>query len=634
MSVQDSSYDLSEVVKLKFGEAGFVDPLKFSLSKELPSVLNAFLTERQLELSEEDRAVVGFAKIYQSLQKPPDLAWGHVAFPCFQLAKLLKKAPPALGVELAQHFSKDAQLFKEMLAKLEAKGPFINFYFKPEFLFAVLNENISASRLLLLRDAPKTMVEFSQPNTHKELHVGHMRNACLGDSIVRTLRYAGVEVITSTFPGDMGTHVAKCLWYLKNKSQDAAPVEDVARGLVGDELKIQRGEWLGRMYSRASLLLEDELGTDREERNRQELTEILKQLEQKAGPYYELWMETRAWSIDLFHVVYAWCDIEFDCWYWESEVDSESVRWVRELYEAGRLVESEGAIGMDLSADSLGFCLLLKSDGNGLYATKDLLLAKKKFEDFKIQKSVYVVDQRQSLHFKQVFRVLELLGFREAAGCYHLPYNFVELPDGAMSSRKGNIVPLIQLIRRMEGKIRDDYLSRFVGEWTEEEIKETSRRIAQAAIKYGMVKMDANKKIVFKMEDWLKLDGDSGPYILYAYARIRSLLRKFSSSFGVSPSLGFSVGGLLTSKEELGLMVKLTEFLDVVRLAAEEMRPQLIGNYLYELAQGFSAFYAAHPIGQVEDGGLREARLVLSERVGFVLKRGLELLGITAVEKM
>jgi arginyl-tRNA synthetase len=389
-----------------------------------------------------------------------------------------------------------------------------------------------------------------------------------------------------------------------------------------------KGEWLGRMYSKANLLLEDQNGTPQEEVNRQELTEILRQLESQKGPYYELWKETREWSIELMKKVYSWADVHFDEWYFESEMDAPSAAWVKELYAEGKLEKSNGAIGKNLEEENLGFCMLLKSDGNGLYATKDLLLARHKFEDVHIEKSVYIVDMRQALHFKQVFRVLELLGFEQAKNCYHLQYNYVELPDGAMSSRKGNIVPLTELVHRMEEHVKTTYLNRYVGEWSAEDIETIAGQVAKGAIFYGMLRMDTNKKIVFDMNEWLKLDGESGPFIQYSHARISSLARKFPRS---KSTVAWST---LTHASERELMQSLFGFNTSVAMASENFKPAAVCTYLYELAKKFNVFYHECPIGTEKDEAVREARLALTEAVGKTLKQGLSVLGIPAPEKM
>lgn len=553
-------------------------------------------------------------EIYKSLGEPPNPELGDLTFGCFILAKALKKAPPMIAAELAKNLAPD-----ENIEKIQAVGPYLNITFTAKSLGQkVVSRMIDGSyfKQQILPAKPRTMIEFSQPNTHKEMHVGHMRNLCLGDSLVRMLKYCGRDLVSSTFPGDVGTHVAKCLWYMQKHNSEPVP-------------ETHKGEWLGRMYSKGNILLEDQLGTPEEDKNRQELTLILRELESKQGEYYELWKTTRQWSIELMQKVYSWADVKFDQWYWESDVDSDSVKWAQELYKQGKLVQSEGAVGMDLEAEGLGFCLLLKSDGNGLYATKDIELARRKFLDNHIEKSIYVVDVRQALHFKQVFKVLEKLGFEQAKDCFHLQYNFVELPDGAMSSRKGNIVPIMELIHRMEEHVKTQYLSRYENEWSKEEITDVAEKVAKGAIRYGMLKMDTNKKIVFDIAEWLRLDGESGPFIQYSYARIASLGRKFNFTPANNTSWE-----LLTHKTEHALMQSLMNFNAGIAQASENFRPAAICSYLYELAKKFNAFYHDCPIGHVEDESLKQARLALSAATGAALKQGMALLGIPAPEKM
>jgi arginyl-tRNA synthetase len=389
-----------------------------------------------------------------------------------------------------------------------------------------------------------------------------------------------------------------------------------------------RAEWLGQMYSAGNIKLEDE---EKDpvlyEKNKAQLTEILKQLEAGSGKYYDLWKETREWSIDLMEHVYRWAGVEFDRWYWESDVDADSIKTIKKYFAEGKLIESQGAIGLDFSSENLGFCMLLKSDGTGLYATKDIELARRKFEDFKIEKSIYVVDMRQALHFKQVFKTLEVLGFEQAKNCYHLQYNFVELPDGAMSSRKGNIIPLTALVSKMREHVTNEYLSRYKNEWPQPEIEEVADIVAKGAIRYGMLRQDTNKKIVFDMNEWLKIDGESGPFIQYSYARINSLRKKFEMKDHLD-------GKLLSHPSEIKLMQHLMNFNTVVVNATENYKPSALCTYLYETAKKFNVFYHDCSIGNAESEQLRQDRLALSAATGLILKEGLQLLGIPVPDRM
>lgn len=550
-------------------------------------------------------------KIYGLFGATPSKEAGDLAFPMFLIAKEAKTNP----AQAAKALESAVSTLPNFVREKKAVGPYLNFFFDFDAIGAKLLPEILSGESFkkkLTENTPKTMVEYSQPNTHKEMHVGHMRNLCYGDSLIRLHRYAGFDIVASTFPGDVGTHVAKCLWFLKFHYKGEIPTT-------------RKGAWLGTLYTAGHNKLEDERGTDKEATNREQLTMILKQLEQKSGEFYDLWKTTREWSIELMNEVYKWANVKFDVWYWESEVDSDSVKLVREYQKKGLFKEDQGAVGIDLEEYKLGFCMLLKSDGNGLYATKDIELARRKFQDYHIEKNLYVVDKRQEHHFKQVFKVLELMGFENAKKCHHLQYDFVELPDGAMSSRKGNIIPLQSLIENMVQMIKDQYLARYAAEWSAEEIEKTAQIVAKGAIKYGMTRIDPNKKIVFDMQEWLKLDGESGPYVQYVYARINSMVNKL---------------GAPTSKEikweapqEKELVAQLMNFNRVVQEATEHYKPSMLTSYLYDLSRAYNSFYAECPVGSAAEP-TKSARLMLSKATAMTLKQGLELLGIEAPERM
>ncbi len=552
-------------------------------------------------------------EVSHDLATVPNMEMGHMAFPCFKLSKQLKKNPKQIADEISQNWSDQS-----LTAEVRAVGPYLNFFFKPEFWGkSVLAPMQNGSYFQVPKSSAQPfLIEYSQPNTHKELHVGHMRNLCFGHSLILLFEYCGNQVVSCTFPGDVGTHVAKCLWYLKYHNKESVPAQ-------------HKGEWLGKMYSSAHNKLEDEKGTDQEAVNRQQLTEILKQIEQKQGEFFELWKQTREWSIELMNEVYDWAGLTFDKWYWESDVDSDSVALVKSLYEQGKLVEDQGALGINLEDEKLGFALFLKSDGNGLYSTKDLELARRKFAEYNPQENIVVVDLRQELHFKQVFTAFGKLGLGDPNKCRHLKYNFVELPDGAMSSRKGNIIPITELIENMRTTIKSDYLDRYQGEWSAEAIEQTADDVAKGAIKYGMNRMDSNKKIVFDMKEWLRLDGESGPYIQYSHARIHSLLEKFGSDSQQNPKWN-----LLTHERETELMIHLGLFNYSMFKSLEGYKTSGICNYLYDLAKLFNSFYQACPIGKIDDAELKAARLGLVSAVQSALFNGLSLLGIPAPQKM
>ncbi|MCY4523333.1 MAG: arginine--tRNA ligase [Halobacteriovoraceae bacterium] len=554
-------------------------------------------------------------EIRRQIALPPQFSMGHFAFACFFLAKKNKTQPNQIANSLAEKIGQTKDPF---VAKAQALGPYLNFTltascYEEKLLIPILQGSFFKKQI---SSSQTIMIEYSQPNTHKELHVGHMRNLSLGNTLVRIQSYLGNKIISATYPGDMGTHVAKCLWYLKN-FENKPPSQT------------NKGTWLGKIYGQAVRKLDEEKDSEKKKKWQRELGDILKELDKKKGELFELWRKTRQWSLELMEEIYRWANVSFDKWYFESEVDADSLKRARELYKKGVLKKSQGAIGMDLSEDNLGFCILIKSDGTGMYSTKDIELAFKKFSEYPLDKSIYLVDKRQSLHFQQIFAVLRRMGFSQVENCKHIAHDFVELPQGVMSSRKGNIIPITDLISRMERKIVADYLQRYRDSWSEDEIKKTASMIAIGAIKYGMLRMDHDRKIVFEMEQWLKLDGETGPYLQYVHARIRSLLHKlkYDEKNPVNPKF-------FNSPREWELMVKLSSFNDVVLLCGKQWKAYTLCVYLYELGKLFNVFYNECPIGKAENDAIRNNRLILAKATGLVIKKGLNLLGIDAPEKM
>jgi arginyl-tRNA synthetase len=585
----------------------------------IPSTIDPWAAEFSLLISQASQGAITADEVAEQLTKAPNADAGHLAFPCFQLSKKMGKNPAQVAQGLKQQIESTVSN-GNYVASVTAQGPYLNVYWKWNKLvnewFVQLGEKNYFHHLYSRTRPPKCMLEYSQPNTHKEMHVGHMRNVCLGNALIKLLRYCGMEVISATYPGDVGTHVAKCLWYV-HRFNAKAPKENL-------------GAWLGSMYSKAHNLLEDEKNTPQEEKNRQELTEILNQIHQKSGPYYDEWLQTRVWSINLMKEVYDWLDVQFDLWYFESDVDESSLKLVDDYLAKGLFKVDDGAVGVDLKDENLGFVLLKKRDGHGLYATKDLELARKKFIDLKIEKNLYLVDVRQSLHFKQVFKVLELMGFSQAKDCVHLGYEMVELPSGAMSSRKGNIVPIGQLIDEMQQTIVQDYLAQYKSEWSAEQIQLTAKQVANGAIKYGMVRVDPQKKIIFDLKEWLRLDGNSGPYIQYTATRLSSILQR--NQFDSAIPHDFSGADL--NSAEVELLIKLLNFHQVVWTAGQKLSVHLVANYLFELSQAVNTFYVQSPILNEPLAQKRQDRLMLVWMAQKVLAKGLALLGIECPEKM
>lgn len=548
---------------------------------------------------------------------PPNAEMGDYALPCFEFAKVLRQSPVHLAANWVPLFVAALPRFP-LLQHVCAAGPYINFKLNSARVAQRLLPQIFDGSYFQIKPQPRPirlMVEYSQPNTHKGFHVGHLRNVSLGDALCQIYRYNGYEVIAANYIGDVGAHIAKCLWYYTQHNCEQPP-------------EIKRGEWLGGLYTSATRMLE-EASPEEAPLYYQQIREILQKLEGKDPEWSQVWNTTRQWSLDEFEEIYRWLNVQFDQVFYESDVDELGRHIVLEEFGKGVFVRSEGAIGVDLDTEKLGFFLLLKTDGSTLYSTKDLALAKKKFEEFQIDESLYIVGAEQILHFQQVFATLQRMGYPQAKQCVHLPYGLVVLPSGKMSSRAGNVVLFSCLREEMTDFIQRTYMDSHRGEWSFEEIERTTHQIAVAAIKYGMLNQDPGKQIIFAMEDWLSSEGDTGTYLIYAYARIRSIQRQLEED--VTTEVNYQ---LLQHPNEQALIQRLLEFNGTVERAGLQNRPSLLTRYLYELAKEFSRAYQTSPVKNAETKELQKIRQLLFDGVGKVLEKGLGLLGITPPERM
>jgi arginyl-tRNA synthetase len=574
--------------------------------------------------------------IAELLASPPDPALGDLAFPCFKLAKALRKAPPVIASELAAALA-GVTPFEDV----RPTGPYVNVRLSPAVLAEHVLPPLARGLPPRVANGERVMVEFSQPNTHKAFHVGHMRNLCLGDAIVRLLRSEGNDVIAANYLGDVGAHIAKCLWWyldVLDPKHRTPPTEG-------------RGEWLGELYSAASSKLDeleeaaktDELAKEQLAAVRARTTEILKQLEAREPEITAVWMETRSWSLTDFDEIYRWSMVDFDRVFYESEVDEPAHGIVDEYLKAGVFHESDGAIGIvNAEVKHMPFFMLRKRDGTTLYATKDLALARLKFEEHRIDRSIYVVDSRQSDHFRHVFLTLGKMGFAQAKRCEHVPYEMVELTSGAMATRKGNVILFRALRETMLAHLNERYLAKYRGEWPDDEIDRCAHLLALGAIRYGMLSRDVNQKIVFDMDAWLELEGNTGPYLQYTTARFGSILRKGAES-GVVPDRALLDGadrtsavlGALVQAEERELLLVLDGLPRAVSQAASGLRPSVLCAYLHELAKVANRFVNAKQCRVLQsEGDVRTARVLLVEATANALRWGLARLGILSPPRM
>lgn len=559
--------------------------------------------------------------VLKSLTLPPDFALGQASLPLFPFAKQLKQSPQLIAQSLAEKINQQG---KKFIHKAECVNAYLNFHcdfsaLADHFKHSLNDQSFFHSHLITESEKEKIIVEYSQPNTHKAMHVGHLRCLVLGASVSSLLDYAGHDVIKATYPGDIGAHVAKVIWFLSTHAQEhPLPVKLNV---------IERANWLGKMYVLADNAVKAVKDTDQESVVKKQISEIFHQINSKSGSYYELWKKTRQWSLDYLKEIYEWLKTDFDIWYFESECEEPSKALVLKKYEEGFFVKDQGAIGIDLSDYKLGFVMFLKSDGHGLYLTKDLDLLAQKFKDPQVTKSIYVVDSRQKLHFKQLFKTAELMGYPQAAKSVHLAYETVNTESGTpFSSRSLNGIDILTLKEKMEQKVTQDYLERYRNQWTDAQIEGTARDVTIGALKYGMLRVDNNTQIHFSESEWLKLDGDTGPYLQYVHARCCSILEKQGL-----PDQTFSC--VFAEKEEKELLFFLWRFNEFAALAASQYRPCVVAGYLYDLARQFNRFYEACSIKSAQDDA-KNSRLFLVQATQKVMACGLDLLGIPALEKM
>lgn len=582
--------------------------------------LSSLLHQALLALAEGDAKTLGASEeqIFKTLERPPESHLGDYAFPCFRFAKALRRKPPEIAEQLAKALQNDA---KDWVSEAAVVGAFLNLRMQPTKVAEILVEQIQSQAYFKrvqqywLTQPRKVMVEYSQPNTHKVFHVGHMRNVALGDSLGRIYEYCGYPVTFVNYIGDEGAHIAKCIWYIR-RSAATVPSTD-------------RGEWLGKMYVQACHLLEDASPEEKLVYD-QEVSAVLREIESKSGEAYQFWVESRQWSLADFKEIYDWTGARFDHYFYESEVSEESQQIVDEYLEKAVFKEDDGAIGIDLKAEKLGFLIVRKRDGNTTYGTKDLALARRKYDEFDIDRSIYVVGSEQNLHFKQVFKTLEKMGFEKAKDCYHLSYGMVVLPSGKMSSRKGNVIEFHQMRSELDQALASQ-LEKYRGDWSDADIDQTKHKLAVGAIRYGMICSDPVKDIVFDIKNWLSFEGDTGPYLMYSYARTLSILARAKQD-GIE--IDYTQLDAIHEQDEIDLLRYLNDFNTAVIQSCELDKPSVLAHYLFDMCKVYNRFIAHLSVLKAPSDEARNVRLALLDCFAKVLRQGLNLLGIEAPERM
>jgi arginyl-tRNA synthetase len=520
------------------------------------------------------------------------------------------------------------------ISHIEAVKGYLNVYFKTSDYARQVIDEVLMSKSDFGRGASKgerVMVEYAQPNMLHSFHIGHARNTLLGEVLARLTEFAGFDTIRASYPGDLGLGVITVVWMYDKFYTGQEPT-----GIH------ERGQWLLKLYVEANTMLEKKENETPEQTAQREAYEAERRdmyRKWDAGDRHvrELWKTLREWSLEELRDVLQILDVKMDVWFFESDVDEPSKVIVEELIQKN-IADDERAQGgavivkidekLGLTKEKYRTNILLRSDGTTLYLTKDLALAKVKFEQYHVDRSIYVVDVRQSLHLQQAFAILKLWGFPQAEKCYHLGYGFVSLPEGAMSARRGRVV--------LFKEVYDEAIKRVLavesersGNIPENERMGIAKQIGLGALVYSMLAVDNNKDIVFDINEALSFDGRTGPYIQNAHVRANSILKKANVQDLSNASFDYEL-----TKNEIELIEQISRFPNAVQQAANEYRPLVMAAYAYDLANAFHSFYHAVPVTQTEDENIRNARLQLVAAAKQTIANALCLLDIQSPDVM
>jgi len=565
------------------------------------------------------------------LQKTKKEFKGDFTLVVFPLLRLSGKNPELTASELGKYLKDKLQ----EVADFNVIKGFLNLEISREYWLSFLSkasEDVDFGYFPVGDSEGNVMVEYSSPNTNKPLHLGHIRNNLLGFSIARILEANGNKVVKVNLVNDRGIHICKSMLAYSRFGSGETPISPEI--IKGDHL-------VGKYYVRFDQELKKEIeilvgkGVSREEAEKKsslmaDAREMLLKWEAGDLATIELWKTMNGWVYQGFEETYKKMGVDFDRMYYESETYSLGKELVFMGLESGALYrKDDGSVWVDLSGDGLDQKLLLRSDGTTVYMTQDIGTAHQRFEQYKINKHIYVVGNEQNYHFQVLSLVLKKLGFDWYNKIFHLSYGMVELPEGKMKSREGTVVDADDLIDEMVGTARQmsEELGK-LGEYADEEKQRIYRQIGLGALKYFILKVDPKKNMMFDPRESIDFNGNTGPFIQYTYARIQSVLRKSSEMRGLTGERA------ALNEKEIALAKIVYDFPETVKAAGESLNPALIANHLFELAREFNQFYHENPILTAEDKAIITTRLELSKLCGEVIRKGMYLLGIEVPERM
>ena len=565
---------------------------------------------------------------------------GNITLVVFPFVKLARKAPAQIATEIGEWLTVNGE---GLVAKFSAVQGFLNLVIADAFWIRQLRAIDTDANYGQQPDRHQLMmVEYSSPNTNKPLHLGHVRNNLLGYSIARIQEANGWKVVKTNIVNDRGIHICKSMLAWLKYGNGETPESSGKKGdhLIGDyyvrfdkEYKTQIAELMAAG--------KDEETAKREAPLMLEAQEMLRKWEANDPEVRALWTKMNSWVYAGFDETYKRMGVSFDKIYYESNTYLEGKSEVEKGLASGAFYRREdGSVWADLTKDGLDEKLLLRSDGTSVYMTQDIGTAKLRFQDYPIDKMVYVVGNEQEYHFKVLSILLDRLGFPFGKELVHFSYGMVELPNGKMKSREGTVVDADDLMDKMvedAKEISKDKVNTLQG-ITEEEANEIARKVGLGALKYFILKVDPRKNMLFNPAESIDFNGNTGPFIQYTYARIQSVLRKadltptLSQGEGASPLGGD--GREVLDPKELALIQRLTDYPAIVRNAGENFSPAVICNYAYDLACDFNSFYHDLSILNEPDSDKRALRLLLAKNVAKVIQSALSLLGIEVPERM
>ena len=557
---------------------------------------------------------------------------GNLTIVVFPWVKAARKAPEAVGTEIGQWLVEN----EPAVARFNVIKGFLNLVIEPSFWTSVLQsiqQTPDYGRVAVTEESPLVMVEYSSPNTNKPLHLGHVRNNLLGYSLAEILKACGNKVVKTNIVNDRGIHICKSMLAWKKWGEGATPESRNQKGdhLIGDfyvlfdkHYKAEINELMEKGMSKEDAEAASPL--------MQEARAMLRDWEAKDPEVRQLWETMNSWVYAGFDETYQRMGVDFDKIYYESQTYLEGKEKVLEGLEAGKMYRKEdGSVWADLTNEGLDHKLLLRSDGTSVYMTQDIGTAKMRFADYPIDKMIYVVGNEQNYHFQVLSLLLDRLGFKWGKDLVHFSYGMVELPEGKMKSREGTVVDADDLMDEMVSTARavSAELGKLDG-CTEEEVANITEMVGLGALKYFLLKVDPRKNMTFNPKESIDFNGNTGPFIQYTYARIRSVLRKAAEA-GMNTT---AYDGVQPMEREITLIQRLADYPAVVTEAGRTYSPALIANYAYDLVKEYNQFYHDCSILREEDEAKRALRLALSEVTASTISSAMSLLGISVPERM